>query len=78
MCSSVKIINNQVIMADEDTDWSYSETVPKPQISTLSTKLLSTNKNLSFHNRNYFIESFQDAMKRLLLKALCTFSGLGK
>ena len=27
-------------MADEDTDWSYSETIPKPQISTLSKTIL--------------------------------------
>ena len=28
-------------MADEDTDWSYSETIPKPQISTLSKDIFS-------------------------------------
>ena len=66
-------------MADEDTDWSYSETIPKPQISTLSKTILLLNWRILCHPctaldwlQIALLRAFKSQHKWLLYKVLCT------
>ena len=66
-------------MADEDTDWSYSETIPKPQISTLSKTILLYISRILCHPctaldwlQIALLRAFKSQHKWLLYKVLCT------
>lgn len=64
------------IMADEDTDWSYSETIPKPQISTLSRFQLSFVQKclyqLCFDCKLIYWELLRTNTSDYLFKVFCT------
>ena len=64
------------IMADEDTDWSYSETIPKPQISTLSRFYLSFAGKclyqLCFDCKLIYWELLRTNTSDYLFKVFCT------